>query len=184
MDAVFRIVNEDTRRPVENPATRALRDGAVVGLANHTVLIRRTGGECPIDDSAAPIRDEQGRVSGCVLIFRDVTEQRRAQQERGQQLLTARFLASIIESSDDAIVSKSLDGTIQSWNAAAERLFGYTAEQAVGRHISLIIPPDRITEEDRIIASLKAGQRIDHFETERMRSDGSRILVSLTISPI
>ena len=184
LDAVFRIVNEDTRRPVENPATRALRDGAVVGLANHTVLIRRTGGECPIDDSAAPIRDEQGRVSGCVLIFRDVTEQRRAQQERGQQLLTARFLASIIESSDDAIVSKSLDGTIQSWNAAAERLFGYTAEQAVGRHISLIIPPDRITEEDRIIASLKAGQRIDHFETERMRSDGSRILVSLTISPI
>jgi PAS domain S-box-containing protein len=184
LDAVFRIVNEETRRPVENPATRALRDGAVVGLANHTVLIRRTGGECPIDDSAAPIRDEQGRVSGCVLIFRDVTEQRQAQRERGQQLLTARLLASIIESSDDAIVSKSLDGTIQSWNAAAERLFGYTAEQAVGRHISLIIPPDRITEEDRIIASLKAGQRIDHFETERMRSDASRILVSLTISPI
>jgi PAS domain S-box-containing protein len=98
--------------------------------------------------------------------------------------MTARLLASIIESSDDAIISKSLDGTIQSWNAAAERLFGYTAEQAVGRHISLIIPADRITEEERIITSLKAGQRIDHFETERGRSDGQRIPVSLTISPI
>jgi PAS domain S-box-containing protein len=184
LEAVFRIVNEDTRQTVPSPATRALREGVVVGLANHTVLIRKTGGECPIDDSAAPIRDEDGHVSGCVLIFRDVTEQRQVQREKGQQLLTARLLSSIIESSDDAIVSKSLDGIIQSWNAAAERLFGYTAEQAVGRHISLVIPPERISEEDRIIASLKAGQRIDHFETERMRSDGSRILVSLTISPI
>ena len=119
-----------------------------------------------------------------MLIFRDVSAQRRVQRERSSQLLAARLLASIIESSDDAILSKSLDGIIQSWNAAAERLFGYTAAQAVGRHISLIIPPDRIDEEDRIIASLKAGHRIDHFETERMTIDGRRLLVSLTISPI
>ncbi|HVQ17033.1 MAG TPA: PAS domain S-box protein, partial [Vicinamibacterales bacterium] len=108
----------------------------------------------------------------------------RLQQEKANQFLTARLLASIIESSEDAIISKSLDGIIQSWNAAAERLFGHTAERAIGRHISLVIPPDRLAEEDRIIASLKAGHRIDHFETERMRSDGSRILVALTISPI
>jgi PAS domain S-box-containing protein len=184
LDAVFRIVNEETRRPVENPATSALRKGVVVGLANHTLLIRKDGSECAIDDSAAPIRNNRGEVSGCVLIFRDVTAQRRLEQEKTSQLMTARLLASIIESSDDAIISKSLDGTIQSWNAAAERLFGYTAEQAVGRHISLIIPADRITEEERIITSLKAGQRIDHFETERGRSDGQRIPVSLTISPI
>ena len=184
LDTVFRIVNEDTREPVENPATKALREGVIVGLANHTMLLHKRGGECPIDDSAAPIRDERGDVSGCVLIFRDVTAQRRQQRDQANQLLTARLLASIIESSDDAIVSKALDGTIQSWNAAAERLFGYTAEQAVGRHISLVIPPDRIAEEDHIVTSLKAGQRIDHFETERVRSDGRRILVSLTISPI
>ena len=184
LDTVFRIVNEDTREPVENPATKALREGVIVGLANHTVLLHKGGGECPIDDSAAPIRDERGDVSGCVLIFRDVTAQRRMQRDQANQLLTARLLASIIESSDDAIVSKALDGTIQSWNAAAERLFGYTAEQAVGRHISLVIPPDRIAEEHHIVTSLKAGQRIDHFETERVRSDGRRILVSLTISPI
>ena len=184
LDDVFRIVNEDSRQPVANPAIRALRDGVVVGLANHTLLICKDGDERPIDDSAAPIRDERGFVSGCVLIFRDVSEQRRVERERARQFMTARLLASIIESSDDAIVSKSLDGIIQSWNEGAERIFGYTAAQAVGRHISLIIPPDRISEEDRIIASLKAGERIDHFETERLRVDGSRIPVSLTISPL
>jgi PAS domain S-box-containing protein len=184
LDAVFRILNEDTRQLVENPATRALRDGAVFALANHTVLIDKDGGEHPIDDSAAPIRDELGRVSGCVLIFRDVATARRAQREKAEQLQAARLLASIVESSDDAIIRKSLEGVIQSWNAAAERLFGYTAGEAVGRHISLVIPPERIAEEDRIIASLKAGQRIEHFETERVRSDGRRVLVSLTVSPI
>ena len=184
LDAVFRIVNEDTRRPVDNPATRALQQGVVVGLANHAVLIQKDGRECPIDDSAAPIIDERGHVSGCVLIFRDVTPQRRMAQDKARQLLTARLLASIIETSDDAIISKSLDGVIQSWNTAAERLFGYKADEAIGRHISLVIPPDRVAEEDHIISSLKAGQRVEHFETERLRSDGQRIFVSLTISPI
>jgi len=184
LDRVFNIVNEVTRQPVENPATRALREGVVVGLANHTLLIKKDGQECPIDDSAAPIRNELGYVSGCVLIFRDVTAQRLLDRDRANQLLTARLLASIVESSNDAIISKSLDGTIQSWNAAAERLFGFTAEQAVGKHISLIIPPERIAEEDAIIARLKHGQRIEHFETERRRSDGRDIIVSLTISPL
>ncbi|HKR21386.1 MAG TPA: PAS domain S-box protein, partial [Pyrinomonadaceae bacterium] len=184
LDKVFHIVNETTRLPVENPATKALRQGIVVGLANHTILIRKDGSECPIDDSAAPIRNELGYVSGCVLIFRDVTAQRLVEREKANQLLTARLLASIVESSNDPIIGKSLEGIIQSWNAAAERVFGYTAEEAVGRHISFIIPPDRITEEDQIIASLKAGKRIEQYETERVRSDGQRITVSLTISPI
>jgi PAS domain S-box-containing protein len=184
LERVFRIVNEVTRQPVENPAMRALRDGVVVGLANHTVLIKKDGMECPIDDSAAPIRDEQGLVSGCVLIFRDVTVQRLVEREKANQLHTARLLASIVESSNDAIIGKSLEGIIQSWNAAAERLFGYTAEQAVGQHISLVIPPDLLPEEEQIISRLKAGHRIDQYETGRVRSDGERILVSLTISPI
>ena len=184
LERVFHIVNENTRQPVESPATRALREGVVVGLANHTILMRKDGSECPIDDSAAPIRDEQGHVSGCVLIFRDVSAQRLAEREKANQLLTARLLASIVESSNDAIVGKSLDGVIQSWNAAAERLFGYTAEQAVGRHISLVIPPERLAEENQIIANLRAGKRVEAFETERVRSDGQLIIVSLTISPI
>jgi PAS domain S-box-containing protein len=181
---VFHIVNEATRLPVESPATRALREGVVVGLANHTILIKKDGSECPIDDSAAPIRNEAGHVSGCVLIFRDVTAQRLSERDKASQLHTARLFASIVESSNDAIIAKSLDGIIQSWNAAAEQLFGYTAEQAIGRHISLVIPPERLTEEDQIITNLKAGKRIEHYETERMRSDGQHIVVSLTISPI
>ena len=184
LDRVFRIVNEVTRQSVENPAVRALGQGVVVGLANHTILIKKDGSECPIDDSAAPIRNEQGYVSGCVLIFRDVTAQRLREREKANQLLTAQLLASIVESSNDPIISKSLDGIIQSWNAAAEQLFGYTSEQAVGRHISLVIPPERLAEEEQIIASLREGKRIEHYETERVRSDGQRITVSLTISPI
>jgi PAS domain S-box-containing protein len=184
VENVFHIVNEKTRQPVESPAARALREGVVVGLANHTVLIQKNGNEIAIDDSAAPIRDEAGKVSGCVLIFRDVAAQRDLERDKTSQLLTARLLAAIVESSNDAIVSKSLNGIIQSWNAAAERLFGFTPEQAVGQHISLVIPPERIGEEDHIIASLKAGKRVEHFETERVRSDGQLIQVSLTISPI
>ena len=184
LEKVFRAINEQSRQPIESPATRCLREGTVVGLANHTLLIGKDDAERPIDDSAAPIKDEQGRVSGCVLIFRDVSERRNFEKEEARRLLDARRLASIVESSDDAIIGKTLDGMIQSWNAAAERIFGFTAQEAVGRHISLIIPSERIHEEDRIIASLKKGERVDHFETERVRKDGTRMVVALTISPI
>jgi PAS domain S-box-containing protein len=183
IDEVFRVVSERTRQPAPNPVTRALERG-VVELADHTLLLRKQGGELPIADSASPIRDEDGEVSGCVLSFRDVTAQRRDAQEKANELLTARRLAAIVESSDDAMISKSLDGILQSWNDAATRVFGYTAAEAIGRHISLVIPPDRLAEEAHIIRTLKAGQRVDHFETERVRKDGQRIWVSLTVSPI
>jgi PAS domain S-box-containing protein len=184
LDDVFRIVDEETRQPAPSPAARALREGIIVGLANHTLLLRRDGSDCPIDDSAAPIRDNRGRVSGCVLIFRDVSAQRRTQRERARQLASARLLASIVESAEAAIISKSLDGVIQSWNPGAERLFGYAAADAIGRHISLIIPPDRLGEEERVVAQLMAGRGLEQFDTERLRADGSRVWVSLVISPI
>jgi PAS domain S-box-containing protein len=184
LEAIFRIVNETTRRPVDNPAVTALREGTVVGLANHTVLIRRDGREHPIDDSAAPIRDPDGLVSGCVLVFRDVTTHRQIERDRERQLQTARMLAAIVDASDDAIVRKGIDGTIETWNAGAERIFGHRAEDAIGKHISLIIPADRLHEEEEIVATLKAGRRLNHFETERVRADGARIWVSLSVSPI
>jgi PAS domain S-box-containing protein len=181
---VFHILNEYSRQVVENPVAKVFASGRIVGLANHTVLIAKDGTEKPIDDSAAPIRDRHGELVGCVLVFRDVTQRRRLEKEAAERLRTARLLASIIESSDDAIVSKSLDGIIQSWNVGAERIFGHTAEQAIGKHISLIIPAERLAEENDIIARLKSGQRVDHFETVRAHRDGHRIDVSLTISPI
>lgn len=174
---VFQIVNEHTREEVESPAIRALREGVIVGLANHTLLIARDGTERPIDDSAAPIRDSAGGTIGAILVFRDVTERKRAEEARAR-------LAAIVESSDDAIVSKSLDGTIHSWNAGAERLFGYTAAEAVGQPIALIIPPDRQEEEREILARLSRGARIDHFETVRIARDGRPIDISLTVSPV
>ena len=94
------------------------------------------------------------------------------------------WLAAIIDSSDDAIVSKTLDGIITSWNRGAERMFGYSAEEAVGQHITLIIPSDRHTEEVQVLAAIRQGQRVDHFETVRQTKDGRQIHISLTVSPV
>jgi PAS domain S-box-containing protein len=184
LDAVFRIVDEQSRLPLEHPATRGMREDVGVEPAKGAILLAKDGAEHVIDESAAPLKDTLGRNSGCVLIFRDISLRRRFERDEANRLLDTRLLASIVESSDDAIVSKSLDGIIRSWNTGAERVFGYPAHEAVGRHISLVIPPDRMDEEDRIIASLKVGRRVEHFETERVRRDGRTILVSLTISPV
>ncbi len=177
LEQVFRIVNEETRRPVESPVAKVLREGVVVGLANHTVLIARDGREVPIDDSGAPIRGEGGAVAGVVLVFRDVTEARRAVEARLR-------LAAIVESSDDAIISKNLDGIITSWNKGAERLYGYTAEEIVGKPLSLLVPPDHPDELPEIMERIRRGERVEHFETQRVRKDGSRVDVSLTVSPL
>ena len=96
----------------------------------------------------------------------------------------ARLLVQIVESSDDAILSKTLDGVITSWNSAASRMFGHTAEEAIGANISLLIPPERLAEEADIIRQMKAGRSIDHYETVRRHKDGREILVSLSVSPI
>ena len=312
---VFQIINETSRQPVGNPALKALEEGRVVGLANHTLLIARDGTECPIDDSAAPIRDNAGRVIGAVLVFRDITERKIAEQklrEQGerlqttlacigdavittdvneritnmnaeaesltgwklasaynaplqqifhiinesdrqwvqdslnrfleapqpsnpvqhailinkdhtertievnassictrdgtvlgnvlvfkdisqrrelerqvvQQLSNTSFLASIIESSQDSILSTSLDGIIQTWNYGAQQLFGYTAEEAIGNSTFLVIPPDRAHEEIQIMDRIRAGERVDHYETVRLCKDGRLLDMSLTVSPI
>ncbi|MDR3635651.1 MAG: PAS domain S-box protein [Isosphaeraceae bacterium] len=174
---VFHIINEYTRLPAENPALQALEEGTIVGLANHTVLVARDGTERPIDDSAAPMRDGNKPPIGAVLVFRDVSERKRTEETRA-------LLAAIVESSDDANISKSLDGTIRSWNSGAERLFGYSRTEAIGRPITLIMPPDRIDEERAILARLCRGERIDHYETIRLSKEGRRLDISLTISPI
>jgi PAS domain S-box-containing protein len=110
-------------------------------------------------------------------LTRDVTAQKRAEAAQAR-------LAAIVESSDDAILSKTLDGVIQSWNGGAERLFGYTAEEAVGQPIALVIPPDRVDEERGLLDRLRRGERVHHFETVRVAKDGRRLDISLTVSPV
>jgi len=177
LDSVFCIINEGTRLPVENPASIAIREGVIVGLANHTILISKSGSEIAIDDTAAPIRDESGRVLGVVLVFRDVTAIKAVEAFRER-------LSAIVEGSDDAIIGKDLNGRITSWNQGAERMFGYSQEEALGRQITMLIPQDRLGEETEILRRLRMGERVDHFETVRLTRDRQEVEVSLTISPI
>ena len=174
---VFHVVNEATREPESDPVLRALREGRTVGLENHTILIARDGSERFIDDTAAPITDDSADMVGAVLVFRDVTHR------RGADLAQAR-LAAIVDSSEDAILSKTLDGVILTWNAGAERLFGYSSEEAVGKSILMLIPPDRLDEEREILARVARGDPVDHFETVRVRKDGRLVDISLTVSPL
>jgi PAS domain S-box-containing protein len=177
LSEVFRIVNEQTRRAVESPVERVLRDGTVVGLANHTVLIAKDGSETPIDDSAAPVREPGEPIIGVVLVFRDVRAQRDDDAARAR-------LAAIVENSGDAILSKNIDGIILTWNAAAERLFGYRAEEIVGRSIETLVPPDHKDEERAILDSLRAGRASELVETTRVAKNGRRIPVSVRVSPL
>jgi PAS domain S-box-containing protein len=177
LDEVFHIVNEFTRARVENPVTRVLREGAPVGMANHTILIAPDGHEIPIDDSAAPIRSASGELQGAVLVFRDVTERRRA-------AMNDRLLASIVESSDDAIISKDLHGIVTSWNRGAERILGYTAEEMIGHPIDTIADPSNPSEMPAILERIRRGERIEHFQTVRRAKDGTLVNVSLTVSPL
>jgi len=135
------------------------------------------GGKRYLAISSSRFDDERGVLAGAWWSLRDVTAQQRVNR-------VGALLEAIIDSSNDAIVSKQLDGTIMSWNKAAERLFGYTSEEAVGRSIRMIVPADRQPEEDDVLARLQRGEIVDHFQTVRQRKDGSLINVSLTISPI
>ncbi len=114
---------------------------------------------------------------GVTIIFEDITERKRTEAERS-------FLAAIVESSNDAIIGKDLDGTITSWNKSAERIYGYTAAEMIGNNVSVIVPPELRGEVAGILEKVKNGDRIEHHETERIRKDGMRITVSLTVSPI
>ena len=142
------------------------------------------GSERIVDFAMHPIRDQSGTIMYLHPTGIDITERKQVEaalRESEQQL---RWSAAIVESSDDAIVSKNLDGIITSWNTGAERVFGYTAEEAIGQPITIVIPADRLDEERSILTRIRRGERIDHFETVRQRKHGSLIVVSVTVSPV
>lgn len=183
---VFRIINEQNRQPVENPALRALREGVIVGLANHTILITKDGRERPIDDSAAPIRDDQGNVAGCVLIFRDVSQQRLAIRalERSEARKTA-----ILETSLDAVITCDQRGLMLEFNPAAERIFGYRRADMIGRDMADLIVPLRLRERHRqgMAHYLLTGEGPvlnRRIEMPALRSDGTEFPSELAITRI
>jgi PAS domain S-box-containing protein len=198
---IFRIVNEQTRQPVESPVTKVIREGVVVGLANHTALIAKDGSEVPIDDSGAPIRNAEGEIIGVVLVFRDVTERRRlerlqrdlqAQLERQVQERTADLRASeerfrlLVEGTEDyAIFLLDPEGRVVSWNPGAERIKGYKAEEIIGQHFSRFYPKDAI---DRGLPAeeLQRAAAEGRFEDEswRVRKDGSQVWANVIITAL
>ena len=159
-----------------------IREFAATGVSARSMGRDRILSAVRADGSVFPMEAQisQVVVGGQRLftaVLRDVTERQHADETRAH-------LAAIVESSDDAIISKTLEGIVTTWNKAAERMFGYSAAEMIGQSVRRIAPPDRRDEMPRILAAIRHGERVDHYETERMRKDGSRIYVSLTVSPI
>jgi PAS domain S-box-containing protein len=155
------------------------------------LLERDDGSRITLRIGSIPVRNEDGSLVGRIISFEDLSELRGLQSERLLDIAgrmhdpeVSRYLASIINSSNDAIISKDLNGIIRSWNQGAERLFGYTAEEAVGRSVTMLIPSDRQDEELKILRRIRHGELVDHYDTCRQRKDGALVDVSLAVSPV
>ncbi len=181
---VFHIVNEVTKEPVENPVTRVLQEGAIVGLANHTLLIRKDGSEIPIDDSGAPIRDDNGIITGVVLVFRDVTERVRAEVVRRQAegaLKTAKeFAENLVETANTIIVTLDSEANITTFNRYAEQLTGYKKAEVIGRNWFDIFISQRDRENIPKVFSqaLKNMPQASQYENSIVTKNGEERLIS------
>jgi PAS domain S-box-containing protein len=164
------------RRDEETEILARIRRGEAIEHFE-TVRVTKDGTRVELSITVSPVRNAKGDVIGASKIARDISDRRRHEEVRAR-------LAAIVDSSDDAIVSKTLDGTITSWNRGAEKIFGYSAQEAVGRHITLIIPPERHLEEESVLARIARGEAVEHFETVRVTKGGARRHVSLSISPV
>ena len=164
------------RRDEEAAIIARLRRGEIVSHFE-TFGLDKKGAFVPISLTMSPVLSHDGDIVAVSRIARDTSRQKALEHE-------AFRLAAIVESSEDAIVSKDLNGIVQTWNKAAERMFGFTAAEIIGRPIALIIPADRQSEETHVLGHIRAGKSIEHFETLRRRKDGSMIEISLSVSPI
>jgi PAS domain S-box-containing protein len=158
------------------PMAKAIKEGHIVdGI--EAIAERPDGSRIWFTPFPRPLHDGAGKVVGGINMLFDITERKRVEQATS-------LLAAIVDSSDDAIISKNLDSVITSWNKAAERLFGYTAQEVMGKSITLLIPSDRIDEETMILEKVRRGDQVKHFETVRIRKDGVPIDISVTVSPV
>lgn len=173
--SVLKLIPQD-RQDEETLILSRIRKGERVQYF-HTKRMTKSGRLIDVSLTISPVKDEQGLIIGVSKIARDITEMIEAEKQSA-------MLSSIVAYSDDAIISKNLNSIVTSWNHAAERIFGYTAEEMIGESITKLIPSDRQQEEPEIIGRLKKRQRVDHFETKRVTKFGKLIDVSLTISPV
>jgi len=159
--------------------------GAAVAVPHYeAVRVRKDGVRIDVDMTVSPLRAPDGTIAGVCTIGRDATERRRVDQLKTQSFADARRLAAIVESTDDAVIGMDLSGTITAWNLAAERMYGYSAAEAIGCSIRIVLPPDRQQEDSAVLEKVKNGERLEHVETIRCRKNGSCLPVSLTVSPI
>ena len=149
-----------------------------------SVRLRKDGSRIDVALTVSPLRARDGCIVGISTISRDISERNRIESTKQDSLAAVRRLAAIVESSDDGIIGMTLDGTITAWNRGAERMYGYTAAEALGQSIHLVVPEDRREEASEVLERIKRGERVEHFETLRCRKDGTRFPVSLLVSPI
>jgi PAS domain S-box-containing protein len=172
----IRMIIPKDRQFEEDDVLARIRKGEAV-THYETIRQHKDGTLLPISLTVSPIYDDAGTVVGASKIARDISD-------RIAAAAATRRLTALVESTDDAVITKNLDSIITSWNPAAERMFGYTEAEAVGQSIRMLIPPDRQSEEDVVLAKIRAGEKVDHYETLRQRKDGSIVSISLTVSPI
>jgi PAS domain S-box-containing protein len=172
----IRMIIPEALQSEEDNVLATIRSGTAI-TNYETIRRRKDGSEIQISLTVSPIYDEAGVIIGASKIARDISGRREAER-------AVRRLAAVVTSSDDAIVTKTLDGIITSWNPAAERLFGYTEAEALGQSIRMLIPADRQAEEDLVISRIRMGLALSHYETVRQRKDGSTLHISLTVSPL
>jgi PAS domain S-box-containing protein len=180
-DELINLRFQDVTHPDDLDADLGQVANVGAGLADQYSMekryIRKDGSVVWVALAVSAVRNIDRTVKYVIAVAQDIDERKLSEQARY-------VLAAIVDSSDDAIISKNLDGVITSWNAAAQRIFGFTAKEAIGQPVTIIIPPDRRHEETQILTRLRAGERIDHFETVRMTKAGERLYVSLTTSPV
>ncbi|SDG51476.1 PAS domain S-box-containing protein [Pedobacter terrae] len=173
--SIFLLIPDDKYSEKKELMQEVLSDGRINQY--RTVRLTRSGKKIPVSLTFSPIKDQDGKIIGISQIAHDISFEHQAEEKQA-------MLAAIIESSEDAIISKTLDGIITTWNKGAEHIFGYTESEAVGQPITILLPADRLSEEEAIIASLRRGEKVDHIQTIRKTKDGRLLNISLAVSPI